>query len=384
MTENPLSGLKPFHAMEILAEAKRLEAEGVEVSHLEVGEPGMPPAPAVVAAVEAVLSEPQRYTHAKGQVELRQGLSAYYADLHGVAVDPERIIVTTGSSAGFLLAFLVGFEKGARIAVTRPGYPAYLNILEALGFEAVEIVLRPENGWRLSAEDIAAAHAAKPFAGLLFASPANPTGAVVSRPALAEIVATCARLGIQLISDEIYHGLDYTGPSVSAAEFSTDSIIVNSFSKYHCMTGWRMGWLVLPEVLVRRTEILQQNMFISAPTLSQVAARAALESRGYAEVQKARYAKNRMLLTRGLTALGFGGVSESDGAFYAYADASAFTNDTMDFCQRLLREAGVAATPGVDFDRVSGHRFVRVSFAGSKETLQAALEKMAGFLARPS
>jgi len=384
MRENPLKGLKPFHAMEILAEAKRLEAKGKQIYHLELGEPAMPPAPSVISAVQAVLTTPQRYTHAKGQIELRQALSAYYANQHGADIDPERIIVTMGSSAGFVLAFLAGFAKGARIAVTRPGYPAYLNILEALGFEAVEIALRPETGWRLSAEDIAEAHAAKPFAGLLFASPANPTGAVVSASELKAIVSTCQTLEVQLISDEIYHGLDYTARSVSAAEFSSDPIIVNSFSKYHCMTGWRVGWLVLPEPLVRRTEILQQNTFISAPSLSQVAALAALDAPDYAEAQKARYAQNRVLLTEGLTALGFGGATDTDGAFYCYADASAFTNDTMDFCQRLLRETGVAATPGVDFDRVNGQRFVRFSFAGSAETLNEALEKMAGFLTRPS
>lgn len=383
MTENVIGGLKPFHAMEILSEAKRLEAAGQKIYHLEVGEPASAPAPRVIDAVQAILAEPQRYTHSKGQIELREALCDYYATLHGVAIDPERFIVTMGSSAGFILAFLAGFEKGARIAVTRPGYPAYLNILNALGFEAVEIALNAENGWRLSAADIVAAHKAKPFAGLLFASPANPTGAVVSRDALGEIVAVCQKLGVRLISDEIYHGLDYTGASVSAAEFSADPIIVNSFSKYYCMTGWRVGWMVLPESLVRKAEILQQNMFISAPTLSQVAARAALGERDYSDVQKARYAQNRIELASGLTSLGFAGVEASDGAFYAYADASAFTNDSMQFCKQMLRDVGVAATPGVDFDRVNGHRFVRFSFAGDAQMMHEALEKMAGFLSRP-
>lgn len=384
MTETIVNGLEPFHAMEILALAKRLEASGRHICHLELGEPAQPPAPRVIEAVQAILPEPQRYTHAKGQIELRAGLEAYYADQHGVSVDPEHIIVTMGSSAGFILAFLGAFKPGDRIAVTRPGYPAYLNILSGLGFEPVEIELSIEDGWRLSAADIERTYRVKPFAGLLFASPANPTGAVVDGQALKEIVATCQRLGVQLISDEIYHGLDFTGPSVSALEFGPEPIIVNSFSKYYCMTGWRIGWMVLPEALVRRTEILQQNMFISAPTLSQVAARVALGEREYSDMQKARYAQNRAILTQGLTSLGFEGAGISEGAFYAYVDASKFTNDSMQFCTQMLNDTGVAATPGVDFDRVNGNRFVRFSYAGALETMHEALEKMAGFLPRPS
>lgn len=380
MTGNFSNGLEPFHAMEILAEAKRLEAEGREISHLEVGEPAMPPAPAVLEAVRNALNAPQKYTHSKGTTELRNAIAAYYRAQHGVEPDPERIIVTMGSSAGFILSFLAGFAKGARIAVTRPGYPAYLNILTALGFTPVEIALTPENGWRLSANDVEQAYRDEAFEGLLFASPANPTGAVVSRAALGGIYDVCRQLGVRFISDEIYHGLDYTGQSVSALEFGDTAVIVNSFSKYYCMTGWRVGWLVLPESLVRPAEILQQNMFISASSIGQVAALAALDARAYADAQKARYAENRTVLTNGLTALGFAGGTHSDGAFYAYADASKFTNNSMEFCQRLLREAGVAATPGVDFDRVNGHRYVRFSFAGAPETLSRAIEKMAGFL----
>jgi aspartate/methionine/tyrosine aminotransferase len=380
MTRFANSQLQPFHAMEILARAKRLEAEGRQIAHLEVGEPGVPPAPAVLEAVRAVLPEAQRYTHAKGQIELRQGLARHYLQQHGVAVDPELIVATMGSSAGFILAFLAAFEPGARIAVTRPGYPAYLNTLDGLNYRAVEIPLTAGEGWRLTGAKIEAAHAREPFEGLLFASPANPTGAAVDRAGLAEIVATCQRLGVRLISDEIYHGLDYRGASVSALELTSEAIIINSFSKYYCMTGWRIGWMVVPEDLVRRTEMLQQNLFISAPTLSQVAARVALEERDYAEVQKAHYAENRQVLTAGLAALGFGVGAPSDGAFYAYADISAFANDSLDFCKRLLDDAGVAATPGIDFDRVDGNRFVRFSYAGSRATMGEALERMAGWL----
>jgi aspartate/methionine/tyrosine aminotransferase len=380
MTRFANSQLQPFHAMEILAQAKCLEAEGRRIAHLEVGEPGVPPAPAVLEAVRAVLPEAQRYTHAKGQIELRRGLSEHYLQQHGVAVDPELIVATMGSSAGFILAFLAAFEPGARIAVTRPGYPAYLNTLDGLNYRAVEIPLTSGEGWRLTGAAIEAAHAREPFEGLLFASPANPTGAAVDRAGLAEIVATCRRLGVRLISDEIYHGLDYRGASVSALELTSDAIVINSFSKYYCMTGWRIGWMVVPEELMRRTEMLQQNLFISAPTLSQVAARVALGERDYAEMQKAHYAENRQVLTAGLAALGFGLGAPSDGAFYAYADISAFASDSLDFCKRLLDEAGVAATPGIDFDRVDGNRFVRFSYAGSRATMDEALERMAGWL----
>ena len=384
MTDTPATGLMPFHAMEILARAKALEAAGRSICHLELGEPSAPPAPRVLEAVARALPLGQPYTHAKGRLELREALAAYYQAQHRVQVDPENIVVTMGSSAAFILGFLGGFRHGARIAVTRPGYPAYLNTIDGLGFEAVEIELSAATGWRLTGADIEAAYSAVPFDGLLFASPANPTGASVTRDGLAGIIATCRRLGVRLISDEIYHGLDYAGPSVSALEFGHDAIVINSFSKYYCMTGWRLGWMVLPEELVRRTEMLQQNLFISAPTLSQTAGLVALGEREYAEVQKAKYAANRDILSRGLDALGFGAVTPSDGAFYAYADASAFTNDTMAFCKGLLEVAGVATTPGIDFDRRNGNRFVRFSYAGSQATIEQALERMAGYLVRPS
>ncbi|HVW91718.1 MAG TPA: aminotransferase class I/II-fold pyridoxal phosphate-dependent enzyme [Devosia sp.] len=374
-----ITELMPFHAMEILASARQLEAQGRTICHLEIGEPAAPPAPKVLEAVRAALPEGQPYTPAKGLLSLREALAGYYEAQHGTTVDPENIVVTMGSSAGFILAFLGAFERTARIAITRPGYPAYLNTLAGLGIEVVEIELGVSNGWRLTAADIEAAYARTPFDGLLFASPANPTGAAVARDGLGEIVATCRRLGIRLISDEIYHGLDFRGPSVSALEFGRDAIVINSFSKYYCMTGWRIGWMVLPAELVRRVEMLQQNLFISAPTLSQIAGRVALSERDYAEVQKAIYARNREVLTAGLQALGFG-VAPGDGAFYAYADVSSFTNDSMAFCKQLLEQAGVAATPGADFDRVTGARYVRFSYAGSEATMVEALERMGKFL----
>lgn len=372
-------GLMPFLAMDILKRAKALEARGRVVCHLEVGEPGAPPAPRVIEAVARALPEPQGYTNAKGLTGLRDGLAGYYERQHGVKIDPELVLATMGSSAGFILAFHTAFKPGARIAITRPGYPAYVNTLLGLGFGVAEIPVSAANGWRLTGEQIAAAHARQPFEGLLFASPANPTGAAVDRAQLAEIVATCARLGVQFISDEIYHGLDYSGPSVSALELTRDAIVINSFSKYYCMTGWRIGWMVMPENLVRRAEILQQNLFISAPTLSQIGATVALEERDYAEEQKAAYAKNRLLLGQGLRELGFELPSMGDGAFYAYAGIGRFSNDAMDFCLRLLDVAGVAATPGVDFDRTDGNGYVRFSYAGTQTSIEMALERMRDF-----
>lgn len=372
-------GLMPFYAMEIFGMAKALEGQGRSICHLEVGEPAAPPAPKVLEAVSRILPEPQRYTHAKGQADLREALARYYADQHGANVSPEHILATMGSSSGFILTFLTAFAPGSKIAITRPGYPAYLNTIYGLGYGAVEIPLNAANGWRLTGAQIAEAHAREPFQGLLFASPANPTGASVDHEGLADIIATCKRLGVQLISDEIYHGLDYNFPSVSALELTDEAIVINSFSKYYCMTGWRIGWMVLPEPLVRKAEMLQQSLFISAPSLSQVAGRVALGERDYSEEQKAHYAANRMLLVDGLRGLGFD-VGQPDGAFYAYADASAFSNDSMDFCKGLLEHAGVAATPGLDFDRVDGRRFVRFSYAGSEATMHEALERIGRFV----
>lgn len=379
MTNSP-DGLMPFFAMDILKRAKALEALGRAVCHLEVGEPGAPPAPRVLEAVARALPEPQGYTNAKGLNALREGLEGYYERQHGVQIDPELIVATMGSSAGFILAFHTAFKPGARIAITRPGYPAYVNTLLGLGFGVVEIPVSAGNGWRLTGAGIEAAHARQPFDGLLFASPANPTGASVSREQLADIVDSCARLGVTLISDEIYHGLDYAGPSVSALELTRDAIIINSFSKYYCMTGWRIGWMVLPEEMIRRAEILQQNLFISAPTLSQIAASVALGERDYAEEQKARYAQNRLLLGQGLRELGFELPEDGDGAFYAYAGIGQFSNDAMTFCLTMLDQAGVAATPGIDFDRTDGNGFVRFSYAGKSETVDSALERMRDFL----
>lgn len=380
MQDEKLTGLRPFYVMEITARSKQVEASGRTVMHMESGEPGAPPAPRVREAVAAALDEPQKYTHSAGQIELRQALVDYYRTQHRAEVDTESLMVTMGSSSGFILAFLAAFGRGARIAVTRPGYPAYLNTLDGLGMQAVEIPVTASAGWRLTAADIEAAYRREKFDGLLFASPANPTGAAVTREGLEEIVATCARLDVRFISDEIYHGLDYRAPSVSALEFTRDAIVINSFSKYYCMTGWRIGWMVLPEDIVQRTYMLQQNLFIAAPTLSQIAGRVALGERDYSEQQKAQYAVNRHALAEGLAQFGLATASEGDGAFYAYVDFSRYTNDSLNFCIEMLEQVGVAATPGIDFDRLNGNRFVRFSYAGTRATIDEGLDRIERFL----
>ncbi len=375
--------LLPFLALEIFAKAKQLEAQGQKIYHLEVGEPGGNPAPKVIEAVMKALPSPQTYTHAKGNIELREALCDYYALHHGVKIDANNIVITMGSSSGFLLAFLGAFETGSSIALTRPGYPAYLNILNGLGFKPVEIALSAKNQWRLSANDIEIAYKKEPFEGLLFASPANPTGASIPRDEFKKIMKICKKLGVQLISDEIYTGLDYSQKPLTALEFDSQIIVVNSFSKYFCLTGYRIGWLILPDKLLRKIEMLQQNMFISAPSLSQSAAIAALKEVDYYQKQKQQYQSNRDILTNGLIDLGFEGVKPADGAFYCYVDASKFTNNSFEFCQNMLNLIGVGATPGADFDRVNGDKYVRFSFASKKEDIEQALKKMAGFLPQP-
>lgn len=374
------AAIEPFYAMEILARAQVLEAQGRDICHLELGEPGGAPAPAVLEAVKSCLGKPMGYTSAKGMPALRERLARYYAEQHGVKVDPANILVTMGSSSGFILTFLSAFAPGARIAVTRPGYPAYMNILASLNMSIAEIPLSARTGWKPTVADIEATYARTPFEGFLLASPANPTGAVLSREELDDIIACCDRLGVRFISDEIYHGLNYAGGDVSALQSGKNHIVVNSFSKYYCMTGWRIGWLVMPDDMIRRAEMMAQSLFISASSVSQAAALAALDQREVYDRRRDEYARSRIKLSYGLKRLGFGAADPADGAFYAYVDASPFTNNTMDFCIRMLEEAGVAATPGADFDRQDGGKYVRFSYAGTQATVEEALHRMERFI----
>lgn len=377
------SAVDPFIAMDVMSAAVAREATGADVVRMEVGQPSAPAPKAVVAAARAALDGGRiGYTEALGLRALRERIARHYGERYGVDVSPDRVVVTTGSSGAFNLAFLAAFDHGARVALPVPGYPAYRNVLGALGIEAVEIETTAETRWSLDPHTLAAHHAARPLAGVLVASPNNPTGTVMERAALAALIEAAHERGLWFISDEIYHGLDYAFPAVTAAEFGEDVTVINSFSKYFCMTGWRVGWMVVPPALVRTMERLQQNLSISVPTLSQIAADAAFEGRAEMEAIKQSYVENRRILTEGLPKVGLTRFLPADGAFYLYADASDFTSDSLDFATRLLDAAHVALTPGVDFDPFHGHQYLRISYAGSAADMREAVERIGGFLAK--
>jgi aspartate/methionine/tyrosine aminotransferase len=375
------SDVPPFMVMDVMAAAARLEAAGIHVIHMEVGQPSAPaPSTATEAARAALARGSLGYTEALGIPSLRARIARHYAQLYRLEVDPARVIVTTGSSAGFLLAFLAMFEPGDRVAVAVPGYPPYRHILKALGCAPVAIEVSAQTGWGLSGEALLAAHRVSPLQGLIVASPANPTGTMMTGEALAHLVRAAEDAGIRVISDEIYHGLDYAFPATTAAQFSHRAVIINSFSKYFCMTGWRVGWMLAPEQLVRPIERLQQNLAISVPTLAQIAAEAAFEGRSEMERVKQGYADNRGLLLEGLPRAGLDTFLPADGAFYLYADVSRFSNDSLDFTKRMLEQAGVAATPGLDFDPIEGAHYVRFCYAGSRADVDEAITRIGRWL----
>ncbi|MCW5697718.1 MAG: aminotransferase class I/II-fold pyridoxal phosphate-dependent enzyme [Bauldia sp.] len=375
------SDVRPFVAMDVLAEANRREAAGERIIHMEVGQPSAPaPAAVLAAARRAVEAGRLAYTEALGITPLRERIARHYRDAYGVEVAPGRIAVTTGSSGGFMIAFLAAFDAGDRIAMASPGYPAYRNIIAALGLEAVEIPVGPETRYALTPAQLEQAHADKPLAGVLIASPANPSGTMMAPDAIAALAAAAGDLGIRLVSDEIYHGLVYDGVADTAIRHSPDAIVVNSFSKYYCMAGWRVGWMVLPPDLVRPAERLTQNLYISAPDLSQRAAVAAFDSTAELDAVKAGYAASRSLLLDRLPALGFDDRLPVDGAFYVYASVRRFTNDSHDFARRMLAEAGVAATPGLDFDTERGNGMIRFSFAGATASMAEAMDRLTTWL----
>ncbi len=367
--------------MDVLSAARRLEAEGRSIIHMEIGEPSFPaPEAARAAAAEALKGGLIGYTEALGRPSLRRRIARHYRESYRLDIPAERIAVTIGSSAGFLLAFLALFNPGERVAISSPGYPPYKTMLTAFGLEPVEIETGPETRWALDAAAIEKAHAQRPLAGVLLMSPANPSGTVIAPAALSEIAALCRELGIKLISDEIYHGLTYGAAAETALRFDDDALVVNSFSKYWCMTGWRIGWLVLPEGMERTFERLAQNLFISAPLLSQIAAESALDAKDELEAVRSIYTRNRALLLDALPKAGMDGFLPADGAFYLYADIARFTDDSVAFAKSLLEEAGVAATPGNDFDRARGHRYLRFSFAGAEVEIAEAAARIEKWL----
>lgn len=377
------SEIDPFRAMDVLAEANRMAAAGVPVISLAVGQPSAPVPKAAADAASTFLQAGRiGYTDALGRSSLRRRISRHYGERYGVDVPAERIMVTTGSSAGFNLAFLAAFDPGDRIAIANPGYPAYRNILKALGLEPVEIPVGADENYILTADRLREAHRALPLQGVLIASPANPTGTVTPREELRALVECADAEGITFISDEIYHGLSYSEPDVSALEFSDRVIVVNSFSKYYCMTGWRVGWLVLPASLVRASERIGQSLYISAPELSQVAAEAVFDTTDELERIKQDYVRNRAVLAQHLPSLGFTDIAPIDGAFYAYAGLPEGWNDASTFAREALKSCHVAFTPGVDFDPMAGERFVRLSYAGSTAEIAEAMDRLGTFIGR--
>ncbi len=370
----------PFIVMDVIAAANARQAElapgAPHIVRMEVGQPGTgAPAGAVAAAGAALRSgHPLGYTEAFGLRSLRHRIAAHAKDWYGIEPPIERIAVTVGASGAFPLAFLAAFDPGDRIAMAAPFYPPYVNILTALGMVPVIMEAGPETRFQPS---IAMLEALDPRPdGLIVASPCNPAGTMLHRDELAAIAVWCDRNGVRLISDEIYHGLNYDSPVASAAEFSDSAVVVNSFSKYFSMTGWRIGWMVLPPDLARPVECLAQNLFISAPYIAQVAAEAAFDCQDELRGNIARYRRSRDHLLAALPKAGFARLSPAEGAFYLFADIGDRSTDSVAFCERMLREAGVAVSPGVDFDRGRGNRFVRFSYCGPEEDMRAAAERL--------
>jgi aspartate/methionine/tyrosine aminotransferase len=365
----------PFIVMDVLRAANERAAAGEDIVHLELGQPGTPAPTGVIEAAKRALDADQiGYTEAFGIVELRERIARHYADTHNVAVSPDRIVVTTGSSGGFVLAFIAAFDAGDRVALAAPGYPAYRNILLALGIEPVSLPAGPESRFQPSIELLDRVEGK--LDGLIVASPSNPSGTMLNSVELNGLADYCHDRGIRLISDEIYHGITYSMSGTTALEFTDEAVAINSFSKYFSMTGWRIGWMVAPEDLLRSIECLKQNLFISAPTLSQHAALAAFDCTGELDANVTRYACNRELLLSGLPKAGLAEFAPADGAFYLYADVSHLTNESEEFCRRMLRETGVATAPGNDFDPERGRSFIRISYAGSTSDIEDAVARL--------
>jgi len=371
----------PFAVMEIIAAANARRAAGEHVLNLCAGEPSTGASDVVRhRAVELLTSGDLGYTEALGAPGLRAAIAAHHGDWYGVDLDPARIAVTTGSSGGFMLTFLAAFDVGDRVALARPGYPAYTNILAALGCEVVELAAGPATRFQPTVAMLEEAHAVRPLDGLVVASPANPTGTMIEAAELEALARWCGEHGVRLVSDEIYHGITYTDAEVATAARFLDAgaVVVNSFSKYWAMTGWRLGWLVLPDDLVAPVDALAGNVALCPPALAQHAGVAAFSPAGMAAAREnvERYAGSRALLLERLPELGWTHVAPADGAFYLYGDVSASGLDSVTWCARLLDEAGVALTPGTDFDPVDGSRYVRLSFASSPDVVREAVDRI--------
>ncbi len=366
----------PFIVMDVLERARMAEAAGRHIVHMEIGQPATPAPAGARQALARALETPLGYTVALGLPDLRRGIAALYARWYGVDLDPARVVVTTGSSGAFLLAFTALFDAGDRVALGEPGYPSYRQILRALSLVPVGIPSRPENRLQPVPEDLAGIDAQ----GLIVASPGNPSGTMLSKGALAALIHHAEARGMGFVSDEIYHGLHYGDRAVSALEISQKAWVINSFSKYFSMTGWRVGWMVVPEDQIRRVERLAQNLFICPPHASQIAALAALDCVPELEANRAVYAENRRLMLERLPKAGFTRIAPPDGAFYVYADVSGLTEDSLSFAAQILDEAGVAVTPGLDFDPIRGRQTLRFSYAGATDQIALGLDRLTAFM----
>ncbi len=380
MRQSRRGHVDPFIVMDVMEAARAAEAAGRRIIHMEVGQPGTPaPAGARVALARAMEAGSLGYTVALGLPELRQGIAGLYRRWYGIDLDPARVVVTAGSSAAFLLAFTALFDAGERVALGEPGYPSYRQILRALSLEPVGVPASLDHRLQPTPADLAGV---PDLAGLIVASPGNPSGTMLDRTALGALVGHAAERGIAFISDEIYHGIQYGPRAVSALELSDDVYVINSFSKYFSMTGWRIGWMVVPEDHIRTIERLAQNMFICPPHASQVAALAALDCAAELEANLSVYAENRRLMLEGLPAAGFTRIAPPDGAFYIYADVSDLTRDSRAFAAEILAEAGVAVTPGLDFDPLRGGQTLRFSYARATADIAEGLARLRAFANR--
>ncbi|GGO25209.1 aminotransferase [Gemmobacter aquaticus] len=369
----------PFIVMDVMEKARALEAAGRSIIHMEVGQPGTPAPKGALKALARQMEEgPLGYTVALGLPELRAGIAALYRRWYGVDLNPDRVVVTAGSSAAFLLSFTTLFDAGDRVGLGEPGYPSYRQILKALSLQAVGIPASVDNRLQPAPADLEG----HDLHGMIVASPGNPSGTMLSHDALAALINHCAGRGIKFISDEIYHGLHYADRATSALEISDDVHVINSFSKYFSMTGWRIGWMVVPEDQIRVVERLAQNMFICPPHASQVAALAALDCIDELEANRAVYARNRQMMLEELPKAGFTRIAPPDGAFYVYADVSDLTQDSLKFAAEILEQAGVAVTPGLDFDPRRGAQTLRFSYARSSEDIAEGLHRLKTYMAR--
>ncbi len=374
MRESVRGQVDPFIVMDVMQAAARAEAAGRHIIHMEVGQPGTPAPQGARTALARALSQPLGYTVALGLPRLRQGIAGLYRRWYGVDLDPARVVVTPGSSGAFILAFSALFDAGERVAMGLPGYPSYRQILRAMSLEPVGIATRPEDRYQPRPQDLPKAQ------GLILASPGNPSGTVLRLDELRALTDAASAKGMAVISDEIYHGLSYGDRCHSALEVTDDVFVINSFSKYFSMTGWRVGWMVVPESHLRTVERLAQNMFICPPHASQVAALAALDCMDEADANLAVYAENRRLMLDGLPKAGFTRIAPPEGAFYIYADVSDLTDDSLQLAADILDKAGVAVTPGLDFDPDRGARTLRFSYARATEDIAEGLRRLAAFM----